>query len=88
MKPLDPVDLTRRLVDISSLTYDEAAVGEYLDGLLQERGFTVERTPVPQPRIAATLAPLQPVCRRWSAARRGAFHAHGYGAPLYSQQRG
>ena len=49
MKPLDPLDLTRRLVDIESLTYNEGAVGEYLDGFLQERGFTVERTAVPQP---------------------------------------
>ena len=49
MKPLDPLDLTRRLVDIESLTYNEGAVGEYLDGFLHERGFTVERTAVPQP---------------------------------------
>jgi acetylornithine deacetylase len=49
MKPLDPLDLTRRLVDIESLTYNEGAVGEFLDGLLRERGFTVERTAVPQP---------------------------------------
>ena len=49
MKPLDPLDLTRRLVDIESLTYNEGAVGEYLDNFLRERGFTVERTAVPQP---------------------------------------
>jgi acetylornithine deacetylase len=49
MKPLDPVDLTRRLVDIESLTYNEGAVGAYLDELLQARGFAVERTAVPQP---------------------------------------
>ncbi len=49
MKPLDPVDLTRRLVDIESITYNEAAVGEYLDALLCERGFAVERMAVPQP---------------------------------------
>src|ERR1700678_4272469 len=49
MKPLDPVDLTRRLVDIESLTYNEGAVGEYLDALLQERGYTVERMAVSQP---------------------------------------
>jgi acetylornithine deacetylase len=49
MKPLDPLDLTRRLVDIESLTYNEGAVGEYLDAFLRERGFTVERTAVPQP---------------------------------------
>ena len=49
MKPLDPVDLTRRLVDIESVTFNEGAVGEYLDLLLRDRGFAVERTPVPQP---------------------------------------
>src|SRR5580698_6798618 len=49
MKPLDPLDLTRRLVDIESLTYNEGAVGAYLDDLLRERGFAVERTAVPQP---------------------------------------
>lgn len=49
MKPLDPLDLTRRLVDIESITYNEAAVGAYLDRLLRERGFAVERTAVPQP---------------------------------------
>ena len=49
MKPLDPVALTRTLVDIESTTYDEAAVGAYLASLLSERGFVVERTAVPQP---------------------------------------
>ena len=49
MKPLDPLDLTRRLVNIESITYNEAAVGAYLDTLLQERGFAVERTAVAQP---------------------------------------
>src|SRR5579863_10322130 len=49
MKPLDPLDLTRRLVDIESVTYNEGAVGEYLDALLKERGFAVERTEVAQP---------------------------------------
>src|SRR3984885_1370767 len=49
MKPLDPIALTRRLVDIESVTYNEGAVGEYLDALLRERGFTVERTAVAQP---------------------------------------
>jgi acetylornithine deacetylase len=36
-------------MDIESVTYNEGAVGVYLDGLLRERGFTVERTAVPQP---------------------------------------
>jgi acetylornithine deacetylase len=49
MTPLDPIALTRLLVDIESVTYNEGAVGLYLDRLLRERGFAVERTLVPQP---------------------------------------
>jgi acetylornithine deacetylase len=43
---LDPVQLTRRLIDIESITYGEGAVGEFLAGLLDERGFAVERMAV------------------------------------------
>jgi acetylornithine deacetylase len=49
MTTLDPVQLTRRLVDIESITYNEGAVGVFLAEFLAERGFQVERTPVPQP---------------------------------------
>ncbi len=45
---LDPVQLTRRLVDIESLTFNEGAVGRFLAGFLEERGFCVERMPVEQ----------------------------------------
>ena len=45
----DPVQLTRRLMDIESTTYNEGAVGVYLARYLAERGFLVETTPVPQP---------------------------------------
>jgi acetylornithine deacetylase len=41
--PLDPVQLTRRLIDIESTTYGEGTVGAYLAELLDERGFAVER---------------------------------------------
>ncbi len=47
--PIDPIALTRRLVDIESVTYNEGAVGAYLAGLLAERGLVVGRTAVPQP---------------------------------------
>jgi acetylornithine deacetylase len=40
---LDPVQLTRRLIDIESTTYGEGAVGAYLAELLDGRGFAVER---------------------------------------------
>lgn len=46
---LDPVQLTRRLVDIESITYNEGAVGAYLAEFLAGRGFAVERMAVEQP---------------------------------------
>jgi acetylornithine deacetylase len=46
---LDPIQLTRRLVDIESVTYNEGAVGTFLAGFLAERGFAVEKMPVEQP---------------------------------------
>jgi acetylornithine deacetylase len=49
MRPLDPIALTRELVDIESVTYNEGAVGQFLDAFLRERGFAVERTAVSQP---------------------------------------
>lgn len=53
MAKLDPVHLTRRLVDIESITFNEGAVGSFLAGLLEERGFEVECSPVP-PEAAAS----------------------------------
>src|ERR1700753_751789 len=49
MRPLDPIDLTRRLVDIESLTYNEGAVGAFLETWLQERVVAGERTEVAHP---------------------------------------
>jgi len=49
MQPLDPVLLTRTLVDIESTTYAEAAAGHFLAEFLDDRGFTVEKTAVAQP---------------------------------------
>jgi acetylornithine deacetylase len=43
---LDPVQLTRSLVDIESITYNEGAVGAWLEGYLLDLGFTVERMAV------------------------------------------
>jgi acetylornithine deacetylase len=45
---LDPVQLTRSLVDIESITYNEGAVGVFLADFLAHRGFAVERMPVEQ----------------------------------------
>jgi acetylornithine deacetylase len=45
---LDPIQLTRALIDIESITYNEGAVGVYLAEFLAGRGFAVERMPVVQ----------------------------------------
>src|SRR5579871_129821 len=54
LPPLDPVQFTRKLVDIASTTYHEGAVGDFLAGFLSGRGWAVEKTPVPQPSESAT----------------------------------
>ncbi len=46
----DPIQLTRRLVDIESITYNEGAVGTFLAEFLAERGFAVEKMQVGQHR--------------------------------------
>jgi acetylornithine deacetylase len=51
---LNPIELTKRLVDIDSTTYHEGACGEFLAGYLMEAGWNVERQPVPQPDRART----------------------------------
>ena len=47
--PLNPVRFTRELCEIESTTYNEGAVGDFLESFLVGRGWTVEKTPVPQP---------------------------------------
>jgi acetylornithine deacetylase len=44
--PIDPVALTRQLVDIESITENEAAVGHFLSTYLTGLGFQVETTSV------------------------------------------
>jgi acetylornithine deacetylase len=51
---LDPIRLTRELVEIESTTYHEGAVGDFLAGFLHGRGWQVEKTPVPQPPESRT----------------------------------
>jgi len=46
----DPIQLTRRLVDIESITYNEGAVGGFLAEFLAGRGFAVEKMAVEQAR--------------------------------------
>ncbi len=47
--PIDPIQLTRDLVNIESTTYYEGAVGELVAGLLERQGYVVERQTVAQP---------------------------------------
>jgi acetylornithine deacetylase len=51
---LDPIRLTRELVEIESTTYHEGAVGDFLARFLEDRGWEVEKTPVPQPPESRT----------------------------------
>ena len=52
--PVDPIALTRQLVEIESTTYNEGAVGEFLADFLARAGWAVEKTPVEQPQESAT----------------------------------
>lgn len=52
---IDPIQLTRQLVDIESTSYHEAPVGEFLAEFLAGQGYAVERQPAPQPDPAKTL---------------------------------
>ena len=46
---IDPIQLTKQLVDIESSTYHEAPAGEFLAEYLAAQGYAIERQPVPQP---------------------------------------
>jgi acetylornithine deacetylase len=52
--PIDPIALTRQLVDIDSTTYHEAAAGEFLAAYLASVGWDITRQPVPQPELSKT----------------------------------
>jgi acetylornithine deacetylase len=47
--PVDPIQLTRQLVDIESTTYHEAPAGAFLHEYLEGQHYSVERMPVSQP---------------------------------------
>ena len=51
---IDPIALTKQLVDIESTTYNEGACGEFLSTYLSSLGWSVERQHVPQPDPAKT----------------------------------
>jgi acetylornithine deacetylase len=56
LKPMaiDPIQLTRQLVNIDSTTYHEGGAGAFLHTFLEAQHYVVERMPVPQPDHAFT----------------------------------
>ena len=50
--PIDPIALTRKLVDIESTTYDEGRCGVFLAEYLASLGYAIERQPVSQAQPA------------------------------------
>ena len=47
---MDPVRLTRELIDIESITGNEAEAGDYLYGVLSKLGYRTDKMPVEGPR--------------------------------------
>src|SRR6201996_5121712 len=56
-QPIDPVRLTHDLVQIDSTTYREGQVGDFFADFLATRGWSVEKTPVPQPADSGASGP-------------------------------
>ncbi len=52
--PLDPIELTKRLVGIDSTTYHEGECGAFLEEFLRGEGWATERMAVEQPELART----------------------------------
>jgi acetylornithine deacetylase len=57
LPPIDPIRFTRELAGIESTTYHEGPAGDFLAEFLAGRGWTVEKTPVPQPAESASNGP-------------------------------
>jgi len=54
---VDPIDLTRRLVNIESTTFHEGRAGAFLYEYLEAQAYAVERTPIETPDHAASPSP-------------------------------
>jgi acetylornithine deacetylase len=52
--PIDPIDLTRKLVNIESISYHEGHAGAFLAEFLADERYAVERMAVEQPDLART----------------------------------
>jgi acetylornithine deacetylase len=57
LSPIDPVRLTRQLVEIESTTYHEGPCGDFLEEYLGVRGWDIEKVPVPPPTDCAPCGP-------------------------------
>jgi acetylornithine deacetylase len=57
LPPIDPIQLTRELVEIESTTYHEGEVGDFLGAYLAGRGWAVETSAVPQPAESGSQGP-------------------------------
>ncbi len=53
--PVDPIDLTRQLINIESTTFHEGRVGIFLHEFLDAQQYAVERTPVSLPNQPQTV---------------------------------
>src|SRR5277367_4860817 len=51
---IDPIQLTKQLVNIESTTYHEAPAGHFLHEFLTNQRYAVEKMPVAQPDRATT----------------------------------
>jgi acetylornithine deacetylase len=51
---IDPIELTRKLVNIESTTYNEGLAATFVAELLSEQRYDVERMPVEQPNLQKT----------------------------------
>ena len=74
---MDPVALTRRLIDIESISGNEGAVGAELYEVLSDMGYTTHKMPVAHERfnVVATIDGQQ--------AGNCLLHAHGHSAAVY-----
>jgi acetylornithine deacetylase len=52
--PIDPIQLTKQLVDIESTTYHEGNAGAFLYDFLAAEGYAVEKMTVEQPELKLT----------------------------------
>jgi len=89
---MDVVALTRQLIDIESITGNEAPVGDFLARHLEGIGYTVERMPVTETRFNVYAAPPNhpapplvfsthlDVVPPWSPSREDAVNVYGRGA--------